>query len=501
MSLVFSKSKLLASRQCPKRLWLEVHRPDLRETSVATEASFRVGHNVGEVARRIYDPNGSGALVDVQAEGFGPALIRSIELLLASTPIFEAGFSAEGALAFADVMLPVDNGAGRSWRMVEVKSSTSVKDHHRDDIAIQAFVALAAGVPLKSIAVANIDSDWIYPGDDDYRGLLIENDLTTEAFERGDEVRGWIAEAQAVARQETEPRICTGAHCSKPYSCGFFSYCQSQEPQPQYPVGWLPRLQTKAVKDFIETKAISDLRDVPDQHLNNLQRRVKSHTISGKTFFDDVGAAAELAQYELPAYFLDFETIQFAVPIWKGTGPYKQIPFQFSVHRMSRTGNVDHKEFLDLSGQDPSRPFAEALLAACHQAGPIYVYNAGFETARIRELSERFTDLNGILLALTERVVDLLPIARRHFYDPSQEGSWSIKSVLPAIAPDLRYEDLDGVQDGNMAMNAYLEAIHPETTIARKEEIRRQLLEYCGLDTFGLVRIWQRFAGKLESQN
>ena len=221
-------------------------------------------------------------------------------------------------------------------------------------------------------------------------------------------------------------------------------------------------------------KAITDLRDVPDHYLNDLQRRVKSHTISGKPFFDDVGAAAELAQYELPAYFLDFETIQFAVPIWKGTSPYKQTPFQFSVHRMSRTGNIDHQEFLDLSGRDPSRPFAEALLAACHQAGPIYVYNAGFETARIKELSKRFLDLKNVLLALNNRVVDLLPIARKHFYDPSQSGSWSIKSVLPAIAPELRYANLDGVQDGNMAMNAYLEAVHVETTIARKEEIPRR---------------------------
>jgi Domain of unknown function(DUF2779) len=440
-----SKSKLLAFRQCPKRLWLEVHSPDLQADSSDTEARFRVGHEVGEIARRLYDPSGSGAVVDAQAEGFGPALARSAALLKSSAPVFEAGFAAEGALAFADIMLPVGNDPTHSWRMVEVKSSTSVKDYHRDDIAIQAFVALAAGVPLESIAVAHIDSEWLYPGDDNYNGLLSENDLTNEAFERGDEVRVWIGEAHAVVQQPSEPEVRTGAHCSDPYECSFRTYCQSQEPLAEYPVEWLPRLQTKAVKKFIETKAIKDLRDVPDEYLNDIQRRVKAQTLLGKPFFDHAGAAAELAQYNLPAYFLDFETIQFAVPIWKGTRPYQQIPFQFSRHGLSPTGKLDHSEFLDLSGNDPSALFAEALIAACDQVGPVFVYNAAFEATRITELTDRFPRIRRPLLAITERIVDLLPVARRYYYHPSQQGSWSIKSVLPAIASDLSYDKLDGV--------------------------------------------------------
>ena len=154
----FSKSKLLALRQCPKRLWLEIHRPELREDSAATQASFQVGFQVGDIARRVYDPDGLGALIDVANEGFAAALRRSMELLKTSQPIFEAGFSAGGALAFADVMLPEQEDGGTVWRMVEVKSATSVKDYHRDDVAVQAFIARAAGVPLKSIALAHIDN-------------------------------------------------------------------------------------------------------------------------------------------------------------------------------------------------------------------------------------------------------------------------------------------------------------------------------------------------------
>ena len=146
----FSKSKLLALRQCPKRLWLEVHRPDLRVDSAATQASFQVGFQVGDVAQRIYDPQGVGALIDVASEGFDGALQRSAMLLQTAQTIFEAGFSAGGALAFADVMLPALRDGKQVWRMVEVKSSTSVKDYYRDDVAIQAYVAHAANVPLDS---------------------------------------------------------------------------------------------------------------------------------------------------------------------------------------------------------------------------------------------------------------------------------------------------------------------------------------------------------------
>lgn len=491
-----SKSKLMAFRQCPKRLWLELHRPELREDSSATQASFAVGHQVGDIAQRLYDPKGKGTLIDPQGEGFDAAFARTQDLLKSNQPIFEAGFRAEGALAFADVMLPAKQGGKRTWRMVEVKSSTSVKDYHRDDAAVQALLARSCGVPLSAIALAHIDSSWVYPGHDDYGGLLLENDLTNEAFGRGDEVRGWIAEAQQIAAKRKEPRMNTGAHCSAPYECGFHAYCQGQEPRAEQPIHWLPGRLGSGLARHIEANGLIELRDVPDELLNERQRRVKTVTLSRQTYFDQQAAAQALASHKLPAYFMDFETIQFAVPIWKGTRPYQPIPFQFSVHRLSRTGKLEQQAFLDLSGRDPSRPFAEALITACGERGPIFAYNAGFETARLRELAERFPRLAKALLALNERVVDLLPVARDHYYHPSQRGSWSIKAVLPALCPELDYGNLDGVQDGGMAMEAFLEAVSPQTSAARKAEIDRQLLAYCALDTYAMVRLWSAFTGK-----
>ena len=491
-----SKYKLLAFRQCPKRLWLEIHRPQLRQDTGASQARYATGHQVGGIAQRLYDAHRQGQLIDAQAEGFDAAFARTHKLLQSHQPIFEAGFRAEGALAFADVLLPI----GKQWRMVEVKSSTSVKDYHRDDVAVQCFVARACGVPLRSVALAHIDSSWIYTGNGDYGGLLVEVDLTEEAFARTEEVRAWIAQAQAVAARQSEPRITTGAHCSSPYECGFATHCESQEPQAEYPVRWLPR-RSQALQAHIEEHTIAELRDVPDDMLNPIQQRVKAATLSGRAFFDQQAAAQALAAHKLPGYFIDFETIQFGVPIWKGTRPYQQIPFQFSVHRLARTGRATQQAFLDLSGNNPSRPFAQALIAACGERGPVFVYNAAFESSRIRELAQQHPHLAPALLALNERVVDLLPIARQHYYHPSQQGSWSIKAVLPAMFgeshPELRYDQLDGVQDGGAAQQAYLEAIAPATHATRKTELERQLLAYCHLDTWAMVRLWAAFTATI----
>ena len=504
---VFSKSKLMALRQCPKRLWLEVHRPDLRADSVQTQRSFQIGHAVGDLARTLYDPAQQGSLIDVATEGFPGAFERSANLLRQSTqPVFEAGFSAGGVLAFADVMLPTPPTTtpthapvnAPTWRMVEVKASTKVKDYHRDDVAVQAYAAQSAGVRLSRVAVAHIDSSWVYPGDQNYQGLLVEQDLTEQAFARQDEVKAWVAQAHAVVAQDQAPPLAVGSHCDQPFACGFYSHCSRNEPQPEYPVYWLPRLSSQRVQALAQ-QGIDDLRCVPDDQLNERQRRVKSHTLTNTVYFNAAGAAQDLAPFPLPLQFLDFETIQFAVPIWAGTRPYQQIPFQFSLHTVGAAGELLHHEFLDVSGQDPSRALAASLIEHCSgHSGAIFAYNAGFEKSRIEGLAERFADLSTALLAISGRMQDLLPIARARYYHPSQRGSWSIKAVLPAAVPELRYSDLAGVQDGGMAMNAFMEALHPDTDPAQKAQLRAQLLAYCQLDTHAMVRLWQVFAGRTD---
>jgi hypothetical protein len=218
---VLSKSKLLAFRQCPKRLWLQIHRPDLEETSSATAASFTAGHQVGDVVRRrLFDPEGTGVVIDPEDAGVAAAIARTQTLLTGSVPIFEAGFEG-AARAFADALLPVRKRGKTVWRMVEVKSATSVKDYYREDVAIQVTVAQAAGLALDSIAVAYVDNTWVYPGGGDYQGLFVEEDVSEDAFGVAATVGTWVEEASAVVGLAEETHRATGAHCSSPYVCGF----------------------------------------------------------------------------------------------------------------------------------------------------------------------------------------------------------------------------------------------------------------------------------------
>jgi hypothetical protein len=490
-----SKSKLIAYRQCPKRLWLEINRKELREDSADSEARFQTGYRVGEVARSIYDPDGRGSTIDIETEGFEQAFARTLELLAKPNPIFEAGLQTEHALAFVDVLLPQKLGSQPAWKMVEVKSSTSVKDYHRDDVAVQAYLAQKAGLPIHSISLAHIDSSWIYPGGGDYQGLLKEEDLTREALGRLQEVDEWVKDAQRIAELPEEPQMDVGDHCYAPFECGFCNYCHRNLAKPKYPLSCLPRLSKKKRTKLAEL-GIDDARLVPDDFLNEVQAMVKEYTLKKKAYFDAKGAAADLKHYGLPAYFLDFETVMFAVPIWKGTRPYQQHVFQFSVHSVMAEGSLAHAQFLDLSGNDPCFSLVDALVEACGTVGPIYVYNATFETTRIRELMARCPAKAKQLAAISNRIVDLLPIARDRFYHPSQMGSWSIKAVLPAVVPELNYDQLEGVQDGGMAMEAFLEATAPDTALERKLELERQLLKYCELDTLGMVRLWRVFSGR-----
>ena len=154
---VLSKSKLLASLQCSKRLWLEIHHPELNEDSKQTKAAFSVGNSIGSIARKIYDPHGQGTILDVTKGGIGAALTRTTELLSKSYPIFEAGFTANGALAFADALIPDPERGEQNWRMVEVKSSTSVKDYHRDDIAVQSYMARNTGLNVNGPLLSYVD--------------------------------------------------------------------------------------------------------------------------------------------------------------------------------------------------------------------------------------------------------------------------------------------------------------------------------------------------------
>jgi len=481
--IALSKTKLLSLKQCRRKLWLETYRPELvPEPSPEKDALLATGNTVGEIARRLYGP---GHLVSFE-RGLRAAIETTRNLVAAGgrEPIFEATFEHDGVSVAVDVL---DRSEPKP-KLVEVKSAAHVKEHHLDDCAIQAWALARNGLAPRAVAVATVDPEFVYPGGGDYEGLLVETDVTEEANERLNDVDALVAAARSTLADLDEPAVLVGTHCGAPYDCELYQHCAP--PQGAYPVLGLGGSKEKLYE--LMHSGYRDLRDVPESLLaNETQRLVWRQSRSELPY---VGAELRALARELafPRYYLDFETVSSAVPIFAGTRPFEALPFQWSCHIETSRGRLEHAEFLDLSPEPPMRRLAERLLETLGTAGPIVVYTP-YERRVIGELAERFGELAAALGALAERIVDLHPPTRRHYYHPAMQGSWSLKAVLPTVAPDLSYASLGEVRDGFAAQTAYFEAVEARTPDARRAELRRALLEYCRQDTLALARLVEFF--------
>jgi len=487
-----SKSRIMSALQCRKRLYFEVHHPELREISAATQAAFEVGHRVGDVAQQIYG-QGRGILIE-----YGPGLAKALRdtesLMKASVdePIFEATFSHGGVLVRLDVLIPKGpNPQSPTWKIVEVKASTKLKDEHVPDCAIQAWVFQGLGYDLGEIALAHVDNSYEYPGGENFRGLLVEEDLTAEIADLQDSVPAWIELAKEAVSGDM-PEVPVGQHCTTPYPCPFFEQCWPTETT--YPVQGLGGSKEKLGQ--LVTAGYRDIRDVPATVVDGNETRSRIHrvTVAGEAELLE-GARTTVQELPFPRYYLDFETIMPAVPIWPGTHPYETHAVQWSCHIEDSDGSLRHEEFLDLSGTPPMRPLAESLIETLGNDGPILMYT-NYEAKVIRGLAEQLPEFAPKLQAILDRLVDLHPVVKTNYYHPNMLGSWSLKAVLPTIAPDIDYSALEEIQEGTAASNAYLEAIDSSTSPERREQLRTRLLEYCRLDTEAMVRVVRFLDGR-----
>jgi hypothetical protein len=486
-----SKSRITAWRQCPKRLWLQINRPELLEETAEVERLYQIGNEVGELAQQLCP---DGILIEDQ-DNLSAALVATKAALknYPDRPIFEATFQHDGLLVRTDVLIPTRKG----YRMTEVKSSTGVKPYHVDDCAVQAWVLKQNKVKLATIELAHVDTSFEYLGGGNYHGLLKSEQLDAEIKELLVDIPKWINGARATLAG-AEPCIEPGEQCDDPFGCPFKAHCMRDMDlpvEPKYSLDVLYRMSSTQ-KDELRQLGYEDARHVPAQFLNITQSMIQRASKTGKSKFDKRAAKNEFASLPYPRYYIDFETIAFVIPRWTGTRPLAtQVPFQWSCHIEYAPGMLRHDMFLDVSGDDPRRAFAESLVMALESEGPVFVYHAGFEKTRISELAELFSDLSPALLGINERVVDLLPMARKHYYHPAMKGKWSLKSVLPTIAPDLAYDTLE-VGNGGEAQNAYSEIINPHTPKERKQILTEGLREYCTLDTLAMVRLAWFFEGR-----
>lgn len=481
-----SKTKIISGLQCVKRLHLQVHQPDEAETGEQAERLIQFGYRVQEVARGLHP---EGKLVG--HETAVADAIRQTSALLQEPGdrlLFEAAFQHVGVAVRTDLLSRQRN----RYRMNEVKASTQVKGYYYNDVAIQRWVIEGAGYPLKSTIVSHIDNQFVYAGAGDYRGLFKEVDVTDEIESLQEQVPAWIKDLRKILAGP-EPKIEMGAQCHDPFECEFQQYCRrGLPPQPEYPVTLLPR-GGKRVQRLLDAGYV-DLKKVPESELETTKhKRVWRVTRTGKAELDPQ-ATTFVRGLGYPRYFLDFETVQFAVPIWAGTRPYEQLPFQWSCHIETAGGALTHKEFISASGEPPMRAFAESLISTVGGTGPILVYGH-FEAGILKALAGHYPDLEAPLVKIIRRITNLHPVADSHYYHRDMKGSWSLKTVLPTIAPDLDYSKLDEVQEGGEAQSAYLEAIDPRTAPERRAKLVSALREYCKLDTLALVRLARFMAG------
>lgn len=478
MAFSLSKSRFMAGLQCPKRLWQQAHAP-LPQDERETPSAAVWGTYVGERAQELF---ADGFLIPAQQVGRDKAVAMTKQALVdpAVRVIFEATFVADGVQARVDIL----ERSGKSWILNEVKSSTSVKDEHLQDVAVQLYVLRGAGLAVKKVRVWHIDNTYERGDVLELEKVFAKVDMTADAEARLSAIPARLAEFRAMLARKIAPDIAPSGHCHTPYSCEFWERCTADKPD-----DWvlnMPGRKEKLIEDIAE-RGIERIADIPDDApMTANQRIVRDAHRDGVPWISERLADA-LRPAVGPCGYLDFETFAPAIPLYPGTRPYQALAFQWSLHWRDATGRLSHDMFLAKGDIDPRRSFAATLADALEKVdGKIVVYS-GFER---RILGELRSIVGGPLAKridkIVDRLFDLLQVVRGNIYMPEFAFSNSIKTVGPALAPEINYEGLD-IADGMAASDSFTRLameLDPEPA-----KTRAALERYCAIDTQALAAV------------
>ena len=483
--MLITKTKFLAGIQCLKRLYLTVHAPELAEQPDESDQSIiEQGREVGLLARQMF-PGG----VAIESRDREQAIRVTRELI--ANPEVPAIF--EGAFEHRDVFVRVDilqRRRDQRWRLIEVKSTTAVKDHHLDDVAIQHRVVTRSGLDLAASCLAHVNREYVYEGGpiDVHRFFKIKT-LTRQVERLQPEIAIQLRSEFRVLTMPVAPRIAAGRQCSHPITCEFFDHCNP--PLPEDHVLRLPRIHASTVAKLVAL-GVQSIHDIPENYpLTGRLRHACTSVQMGKPWFSPE-LKDELEGLKYPLYFADCETVSPAIPRFAGMRPYDLIPFQWSVHLQRQPGAApEHFEFLATDKSDPRRAFVLALCDALGDCGSIVVYHQQFESQRLCELASWLPEFSVRINKIQRRLWDLLPVIRNHVYHPAFGGSYSLKSVLPALVPQMSYAGME-VADGQAAGLAWESLIGSSCSEAERQRISKALLDYCGQDTLGMVGLVEK---------
>ncbi|MCX5792611.1 MAG: DUF2779 domain-containing protein [Elusimicrobia bacterium] len=479
-----SKTQFMMGRQCIKRLWLYNYRRGLMPpVSPEQQHVFDEGHAIGVLGREYFP---GGQLVDADFKHVREAVQRTAELVEQGAGIiYEPAFVFDNVLVRCDILKRNPDG---SWDLIEVKGSTEVKPEYLHDAAIQRYVLAGAGLKINRTALLHIDKAFVRRGPIDAQKFFLLADITAETAAllagTGDDLERFMEALSS----GSEPQVGIGQHCSMPYNCEFRGYCWKG--LPEHSIYDIPRLSWEK-KNTLKAMGILRFRDVPDAFdLSDGQKAALKVEKSGRTLLDKAKIAEFLGTIKYPLYHLDFETIMPGLPLYDGSRPYQQVPFQVSLHVQAAAGaEPGHFEYLGDGRADPRPGLIGFLLAHIGPAGSLLAYNAAFEAKRIEELARDFPEHGPALQALPARFADLMqPFLERAYVPAACHGRFSLKKILPALVPDMTYEGLP-IGNGGDAQLAYYHILSGKLSAAEIEAARQNLLIYCGQDTLAMVKI------------
>jgi hypothetical protein len=473
-----SKSKFIAGLQCPKLLWTHYNdAASIPEPDGAKLDIFATGHHVGDMAKLLF-PSG----IEVPwTNNLYLTVTTTVELMAQRKPIFEASFLHGGGYCRVDILVP----AGKDeWDLYEVKSATKVKGVNIKDVAFQAYVLEGSGVKLRRLYLTHVNNQYVHQDTINASEFFHSEDVTEDARKLQVMVKPELGNMHKVL---TGPVVALeiGEHCFEPYKCDLWGQCSSHLPESN--VLQLTRIRRSKAFNLMD-KGFMGIEKIPATELNNHQLTQQAAVQTGRPQIIPSQIDRWLKGISYPLYCLDFETINPAVPLFKGTRPYQQIPFQFSLHVVERKGVAPrHVEFLSETREDP-RPALIQALKSIGDDGTILAYNMGFEKRVICDLADDFPGEAAFLLALVERFVDLMtPFSKFWYHAAGQQGSCSLKNVLPVLTKT-SYEGL-AIGDGGMAMREFRRVVFTDPQAGDKSEVLENLKVYCKQDTMALVDV------------
>jgi predicted RecB family nuclease len=483
-----SKSRFTSGLQCHKQLWWRVHEPQSPELvpDLEQQALFDQGHIVGAKAQERFP---GGVLVDGPYSDFAGRIAQTKAALTAEAPaIFEAAFFVDDVFVAVDVLERIGHG----WTVVEVKSSTSVKEQHTPDAAIQTHVLRRSGLDVERVEIMHLNRACRFP---DLRNLFVRADVTAQVEATLPEV---TREATAQLRMLAGPLpdVATGQHCEAPYECPFRERCWPVAPD--HHVRTLYGIGKQATS--LETQGMVTIHDLPDGLALSLIAARQRLSVQENRLVVESSLRNALGPLAYPCAALDFETVQLAIPVWNGCRPYDQVPAQFSCHVVTEQKDVAHHAWLADNSEDPRPEIAARVVDACRGAAVVVAYNASFEKTVLGQLAEAVPDQAEALADIQARLVDALPLVRDHVYHPEFGGSFSLKAVLPALVPGTGYEGLEIASGGLASLKLRRLMFDLDVSPDEREQTRQALRQYCAVDTLGVVRLLDRLRAMAGSE-